>query len=179
MRVCSELRRDNKTVGVQIERWNEYVRKSRRSVGVSIACASCLSMHVASCKSIEDDDKKDRKKEVDEAEKADVFIQGIKDQVQQALSKALHSDAFLHFQSKVNECITFDTDRQLSYGFIMGFCSGIALKKMSKAGAVALGAVFILLQSIAYAGYIHVNYEKLEHDLMSVLDLNKVRPSLT
>jgi hypothetical protein len=36
-----------------------------------------------------------------------------------------------------------------------------------------VGGVFILIQTLAYNGYIHVNYEKLQQDVEGTLDLNK------
>ncbi|TMW61347.1 hypothetical protein Poli38472_012538 [Pythium oligandrum] len=62
---------------------------------------------------------------------------------------------------------------QISWGFMMGICSGFALKKVSKVGAVALGSIFILFQCASYSGYIDVNHKKLERDVLNVLDINK------
>ncbi|TYZ61050.1 hypothetical protein PybrP1_002655, partial [[Pythium] brassicae (nom. inval.)] len=62
---------------------------------------------------------------------------------------------------------------QLSWGFAMGACSGFALKKVSKVGALVLGALFILMQCASYSGYIDVDYQKLERDVLDFLDINK------
>ena len=39
--------------------------------------------------------------------------------------------------------------------------------------AVAVGGVVICTSLLSKAGYIEVHYEKVEHDLMQLLDLNK------
>jgi len=51
-------------------------------------------------------------------------------------------------------------------------CSGFALKKLGKLAAFGFGSLFVLLQGLAYSGYIDVNYGKLESDVSNVLDRN-------
>ncbi|DAZ98573.1 TPA: hypothetical protein N0F65_005757 [Lagenidium giganteum] len=75
-------------------------------------------------------------------------------------------------QKEVNDFLASGKGGQISWGFMMGAFSGFTMKKLSKAGAVALGGVFILMQCASYAGYIDVNYQKLERDVMEFLDLN-------
>jgi uncharacterized membrane protein (Fun14 family) len=43
---------------------------------------------------------------------------------------------------------------------------------MSKLLALAVGGVFITVQTLAYNGYVSVNYEKLQKDVEGHLDLN-------
>mmetsp|Transcript_64587 Transcript_64587/g.151353 ORF Transcript_64587/g.151353 Transcript_64587/m.151353 type:complete len:172 (-) Transcript_64587:116-631(-) len=63
--------------------------------------------------------------------------------------------------------------QSISLGSLMGFCSGFALKKVGRVAAGLFGALFVLEQALAYQGYITVNWEKAEKDLITVLDLNK------
>jgi len=78
-------------------------------------------------------------------------------------------------EARVNEFLASGKGGQVSWGFAMGVCSGFALKKVSKVGALALGSLFVVMQCASYSGYIDVNYQKLERDVMTYLDLNKVR----
>ena len=41
----------------------------------------------------------------------------------------------------------------MTYGFAAGACSGFALVKVGKVAAGGLGLVFLLLQSLAYSGF--------------------------
>ena len=53
---------------------------------------------------------------------------------------------------------------KLSLGGVMGYCSGMALKKVGKALAFVVGLGFVAVQSAAYAGYIQVNWGKIADD---------------
>mmetsp|Transcript_31222 Transcript_31222/g.66054 ORF Transcript_31222/g.66054 Transcript_31222/m.66054 type:complete len:260 (+) Transcript_31222:43-822(+) len=61
----------------------------------------------------------------------------------------------------------------LSYGFFAGYFSGLALKKIGRVAGVALGASFLALQTLAYAGYIDVHHEKLQEEVEGLLDRNQ------
>lgn len=87
----------------------------------------------------------------------------------------LMPDDYKDFQTQLSSFLESGKGGQLSWGFAMGVCSGFALKKVSKVGALALGALFILMQCASYSGYIDVNYQKLERDVMDFFDINKVR----
>merc|ERR1719188_1686754 len=58
-------------------------------------------------------------------------------------------------------------------GSILGFTSGFALKKISAGAAVIFGGLFAIQQGLAYAGYVNVNWKKVEADLTTLLDVNK------
>merc|ERR1719291_876449 len=58
-------------------------------------------------------------------------------------------------------------------GSILGFTSGFALKKISSGAAVIFGGLFAIQQGLAYAGYVNVNWKKVEADLTTLLDVNK------
>lgn len=62
---------------------------------------------------------------------------------------------------------------QLSYGFISGYCSGYALKKVGKTAAVVFGLGFMSLQTLSYYGYVKVDHGQIKKDVESLLDLNK------
>ncbi|KAL3930361.1 MAG: hypothetical protein SGBAC_011801 [Bacillariaceae sp.] len=59
---------------------------------------------------------------------------------------------------------------QISFGSVVGYCSGMAMKKVGKAVAFIIGIGFVGLQSAVYAGYIQVNWEKITGDATSPLD---------
>ena len=50
----------------------------------------------------------------------------------------------------------------LSYGFFAGYLSGFALKKIGRVASLSLGVGFVILQTLAYQGYIDVNHDKLK-----------------
>lgn len=83
-------------------------------------------------------------------------------------------DEYKDIQKQVNDFLEGGKGGQISWGFAIGVCSGFALKKMSKVGAIAIGTLFVLMQCASYSGYIDVNYKKLERDVMDFLDINKV-----
>jgi uncharacterized membrane protein (Fun14 family) len=61
---------------------------------------------------------------------------------------------------------------QLSYGFISGYCSGYALKKVGKTAAVVFGFGFMSLQTLSYYGYVKVDHGQIRKDVENLLDLN-------
>ena len=75
--------------------------------------------------------------------------------------------------SKVAEAVETGVPTQLSYGFMSGFCSGYALKKVGKAAAIVLGMGFMAIQTLAYSGYVEVDHGKLKKDIEGIMDLNK------
>lgn len=59
----------------------------------------------------------------------------------------------------------------LSFGGVAGFSCGFVLKKLGRATVGVFGGLFITFQAASYAGYVSVNWDKVEHDIGSVLDL--------
>ena len=59
---------------------------------------------------------------------------------------------------------------KVSFGSLMGFCSGYALKQVGKIAAVVLGAGFIAVQTAVSYGYIDVNWEKVKDDAIKKID---------
>lgn len=60
------------------------------------------------------------------------------------------------------------------FGFSMaaGYATGTALRVMGKITAVALGGAFVFLQSLAYSGYVQVDWGKMENEYRQLLDLD-------
>lgn len=75
--------------------------------------------------------------------------------------------------NKVNEAIATGIPTEISYGFVCGFSSGFALKKIGKAASIVFGLGFVTLQSLSYAGYVDVNHAALQKNVENALDLNK------
>ena len=59
---------------------------------------------------------------------------------------------------------------KISFGSIMGYCSGYALKKAGKAAAVILGAGFIAVQTCVSYGYLQVDWNKVKDDAVKRVD---------
>lgn len=116
---------------------------------------------------------------------ADDFVEQMKKKLQMFMDESLVSLQQLlpeqfgneDLQKQFNDFLASGKGGQISWGLMMGACSGFAMKKISKVGAVALGSLFVLMQCASYAGYIDVDYKKLERDVMAMLDINKVHPS--
>ena len=72
----------------------------------------------------------------------------------------------------VNEAIELAKPHlsKLTFGSIVGYCSGAAAKKVGKALAVMGGLAFIAVQSAAYSGYVDVNWNKIQDDAISQVD---------
>lgn len=82
-----------------------------------------------------------------------------------------HSIATL-MGSKTQNIIDTGVPGKLSYGFVCGFSSGYALKKVGKVAAFSLGIGFALLQSLSYGGYIKINFERMNEDFNKLMDLD-------
>jgi uncharacterized membrane protein (Fun14 family) len=59
---------------------------------------------------------------------------------------------------------------QLGFGGVMGYCSGMAMKKIGKAVAFGVGVIFIGLQAAASTGYITVDWAKISDDTIKKID---------
>jgi uncharacterized membrane protein (Fun14 family) len=58
----------------------------------------------------------------------------------------------------------------LSFGAVMGYCSGTALKKVGRALAVVIGIGFIGLQTAVSAGFITVDWSKISGHVKNKID---------
>ena len=61
----------------------------------------------------------------------------------------------------------------LTFGCVMGYCSGVALQKVGKALAVVVGMGFVGLQGAAHLGYIQIDWEKIRISVVNSMDQNK------
>ena len=82
---------------------------------------------------------------------------------------------------------------KFGYGVVMGYSSGLCLKKVlehffflkklsdfeffriqiSKTAAVLVGGLFLVIQSLASRGYLHVDHQRIRNDFETFLDVNK------
>lgn len=58
----------------------------------------------------------------------------------------------------------------LTFGTMMGYCSGLAMKKIGKAVAVLVGVTFIGLQVAASSGFIQIDWEKISVSIKNKVD---------
>ena len=59
---------------------------------------------------------------------------------------------------------------KLTFGGFVGYCSGIAAKKIGKAVAAAIGLGFIAIQGAVYTGYVDVDWAKVQDDVIKKVD---------
>lgn len=59
---------------------------------------------------------------------------------------------------------------KLTFGGVVGYCSGAAAKKVGKAIAVLAGLTFIAIQSAVHTGYISVDWDKIKDDAVAKVD---------
>ena len=58
---------------------------------------------------------------------------------------------------------------QITFGGLAGYAVGYALKKVGRVLAVALGLLFIALQLLAQAGYVEVDWTRIQKDVEPLL----------
>ena len=64
---------------------------------------------------------------------------------------------------------------KLSFGVFAGYTSGYATKKIGKIAAVLVGVGFIFLQSLAAAGYIEIDWLKVQDTAVKSIDTVRSR----
>jgi len=57
-------------------------------------------------------------------------------------------------------------------GFVFGYASGYFVKQVSRTMAFVAGGIFVLLQGLAYAGVIKIDYDNMEKKVEQALDVN-------
>jgi len=72
----------------------------------------------------------------------------------------------------VNQALATGVPTEISYGMVAGWTAGFALKKIGKVIAVAVGAVFIGLQTLAYQGFITLHHTAIERKFKEMCDMN-------
>ena len=61
---------------------------------------------------------------------------------------------------------------KISFGSVLGYCSGTAAKKIGKAIAITVGIMYMAVQSAAYSGYLKVDWDKVEKDVVQHIDVD-------
>jgi uncharacterized membrane protein (Fun14 family) len=59
---------------------------------------------------------------------------------------------------------------RITFSSVMGYCSGVAINRASKALAIAIGTVFIGLQAAAYKGIIKMDWENIQLSIIQRID---------
>jgi uncharacterized membrane protein (Fun14 family) len=61
----------------------------------------------------------------------------------------------------------------LGFSGVMGICTAVAFKRVTREIAGLIGFGFIGLQVLSYYGYVNVNYDKIADDAQKVLDVSQ------
>jgi len=74
----------------------------------------------------------------------------------------------------VNQFIDKNKDAlsEISFGGVMGYCSGMAFRKVGRGVGLVAGVGFIGLQTAKHMGYIDVDWDKIGRDAIKPLDTN-------
>lgn len=64
---------------------------------------------------------------------------------------------------------------QLGFGGVMGYCSGMAFRRVGRAVGVVIGLGFMGVQAAAASGYIDVDWEKVKGDAIKPFDTVSIR----
>lgn len=63
---------------------------------------------------------------------------------------------------------------QLGFGAVAGFAAGYALKKVGKLLAIALGLLFVVLQVLAYYGFVAIDWARVQSSVDPLLTAQSV-----
>ena len=66
---------------------------------------------------------------------------------------------------------------QLGVGLVAGFAVGYALKKVGKLVAVAVGLVFVVVQVLAWQGFLTVNWGEVQARVDPMLEVSSLESS--
>ncbi|XP_036135575.1 FUN14 domain-containing protein 2-like [Molossus molossus] len=66
---------------------------------------------------------------------------------------------------------------QLLIGGVTGWCAGVIVQKVGKLAATAVGGGFVLLQIVNHTGYIKVDWQRVEKDMMKAKEQLKTHKS--
>jgi len=61
---------------------------------------------------------------------------------------------------------------KLGFGGVLGFCTGYAAKQVTKAVAVVVGVLFVVLQTLAHYGFIDVKWDQVKAKIVKVFDVD-------
>ncbi|KAI8331045.1 FUN14 family-domain-containing protein [Chlamydoabsidia padenii] len=62
---------------------------------------------------------------------------------------------------------------ELSFGVVLGFCTGFLVKKVGKFFAAMVGVAFLFMQYLSSKGYVTVNWNRMEHQYNRQLGIGK------
>ena len=73
---------------------------------------------------------------------------------------------------KINQLIDASKPilKKFTFSSFMGYCGGLTAKKVSKAMAIVIGAVFFGLQGLAYKGLIEIDWKKVQQEAVGKID---------
>lgn len=72
----------------------------------------------------------------------------------------------------INRVLGTGVPVQVGYGLFMGYSSGYCLMRVSKMLAFIVGGLFITMQTLAYHGFMQIDYHKIEKEVSNAVDLN-------
>ena len=72
----------------------------------------------------------------------------------------------------INKVLGTGVPVQVGYGLFMGYSSGYCLMRVSKMLAFIVGGLFITMQTLAYHGFMQIDYHKIEKEVSNAVDLN-------
>jgi uncharacterized membrane protein (Fun14 family) len=78
-----------------------------------------------------------------------------------------------------NDAVTTMIDKvkpvlqNITFGAVVGYCSGVAMKTMGQLMAVTIGIGFIGVQLVVGLEYVEVDWEKLKIDFVKKVDTNE------
>ncbi|MES1912212.1 MAG: hypothetical protein MHM6MM_004525 [Cercozoa sp. M6MM] len=61
---------------------------------------------------------------------------------------------------------------KVAIGAVAGWCSGYASAKFGQMAALCIGGLFVLLQGLAYAGFISIDWGRVESSVAAKIDQN-------
>jgi len=64
---------------------------------------------------------------------------------------------------------------QVGFGALAGFVAGFAVKKIGKLAALLLGTLFVVVQGLAWVGYVQVNWSAVQADAAPWLEEASLR----
>ncbi len=64
---------------------------------------------------------------------------------------------------------------QLTFGGVAGFATGFAIKKVGRVVAIVVGILFIIVQLLASAGYISVDWVRIQKDVEPMLGQENIK----
>jgi|LauGreSBDMM110SN_4_FD.fasta_scaffold260580_1 uncharacterized membrane protein (Fun14 family) len=73
----------------------------------------------------------------------------------------------------INKVLGTGVPVQVGYGLFMGYSSGYCLMRVSKMLAFIVGGLFITMQTLAYHGFMQIDYHKIEKEVSNAVDLNR------